>query len=90
MNESRIVAQKKNGKAIKQLNSREMKGNNPILKNSQNTINRADLILLKTRFDWNRCQSGGKSEFYWLLSQKLLLIYVFVCWKKKNLSSIWA
>lgn len=34
MNESRIVAQKKNGKAIKQLNSREMEENNPILKNS--------------------------------------------------------
>lgn len=51
MNTSRIVAQKKNGKAVKQLNSREIKGNNPIFKTNQNTVNRADVILFKTRFD---------------------------------------
>lgn len=32
MNTSKIVAQKKNGKAVKQLNSRGMKGNNSIKK----------------------------------------------------------
>lgn len=51
MSTSSIVAQKKNGKAVKQLNSREMKGNNPIKKTTQSIVNGADLTLFKTRFD---------------------------------------
>lgn len=49
MSTSSIVAQKKNGKAVKQLNSRERKGNNPIKKTTQNIVNGADLTFIQNK-----------------------------------------
>lgn len=55
MNTSRIVSQKKNEKVVKHINSRKMKGNNPIRKTCQNTVSGADVTLFKTMFGLNRC-----------------------------------